>query len=346
LNLIMRADASSAIGSGHVMRCLALAEGWRDLVGGDVAFVSASLAGWFLDRLANDGISVMPIESVPGGMEDAELTLAASASSGAKWIVTDGYAFDDGYQRAIKTGPARHLFIDDYGHCTDYSADIVLNQNLHANDGMYRHRHDNVRLLLGPRYVLLRREFRGAGLSPRETTGIGTRVLVTLGGGDPENVTTTVVDALSDVPVENLEAVVAVGPNNPHEAVLRRTVEALPLPARLEYAVENMVPLMQWADLAICGGGSTCWELARMGVPSVVLVLAENQRPIAEALAAVDAAENLGWHSDLGPDAVAEAVGRLAICSERRAALSRQGRELVDGSGVDRVIGALHEAEP
>ncbi len=345
MNLVIRADASSAIGSGHVMRCLALAQGWRDSVGGDVTFVSAGLAGWFLRRLENDGISVMSMDSVPGGVEDAQLTLATTASSGAKWIVTDGYAFDDGYQRTIKTGPAGLLFIDDYGHCANYSADIVLNQNLHANDGMYRHRHGSVRLLLGPRYVLLRREFRGTGLSPRETAEIGTRVLITLGGGDPENITTKVVNSLSNVPVEGLEAVVAIGPSNPHETALRKTVEALPLPARIEYGVEDMVPLMQWADLAICAGGSTCWELAYMGVPSVVLVLAENQRPIAEAMAAVDAAEYLGWHSHLGPDVIAEAVGRLAICSERRAALSRRGKELVDGSGVDRVIGALHETE-
>jgi UDP-2,4-diacetamido-2,4,6-trideoxy-beta-L-altropyranose hydrolase len=284
------------------------------------------------------------MDDTPGGYEDAELTLAASSSSDALWIVTDGYAFDAGYQTAIKTGPARLLFVDDHGHCTRYVADIVLNQNLHASDRTYRHRHESVRLLLGPRYVLLRREFRGASLSARKPAGLGTRVLVTLGGGDRDNVTTRVVESLSMVPVEGLEVVVAVGPSNPHEARLRRMVDTLSIPVSLEVGVENMVPLMQWADLALCAGGSTSWEMAYMGLPSVVLVLAENQVPIAEALAETGAAEYLGWHSRVETDEIADAVGRLLVSSERREAVSRRGRELVDGLGVDRVLRALQEA--
>jgi len=344
MNLVVRADASSAIGSGHVMRCHALAQGWRDSVNGDVTFVSAGLADWFLRRLGDDGISVISLDADPGGAEDAEFTLATAERLGASWIVADGYAFGDAYQRAIKAGPARLLFVDDYGHCTAYPADVVLNQNLHANDDMYRP-HASGRLLLGPRYVLLRREFRGTGWPPQKTAEIGTRVLVTMGGGDPEDVTAKVVNSLSDVRVDGLEAVVAVGPSNPHDAALRTKMEALPLRATLESGVENMVPLMQWADLAICAGGSTCWELAYMGIPSVVLALAENQRPIAKALAEAGAAEYLGWHSHLGPDTISKAVGRLASCPDRRAALSRRSRELVDGSGVDRVIEALLKRE-
>jgi len=345
VSLVVRADASSTIGTGHVMRCLALAQGWLDSVGGDVTFVSASLADWFLRRLATEGISVVSVDGARGGLDDADLTLATAARSGARWIVTDGYAFDDRYQRAIKAGPARLLFIDDYAHCTDHSADIVLNQNLHANDRMYRPLDDDTRLLLGPRYVLLRREFRQAGRSSQKAAGTGTRVLITLGGGDPDDVTTKVVNALSHVPVKDLEAIVAVGPSNPNEPTLQQAVEALPMPVRLEYGVEDMVPLMQWADMAICAGGSTCWELAYMGVPSVVVVLAENQRPIAESLAAVDAIEYLGWHSNLGVQDIAEAVGQLAISSERRAALALRSKELVDGSGVDRVIHVLQETD-
>jgi spore coat polysaccharide biosynthesis predicted glycosyltransferase SpsG len=103
---------------------------------------------------------------------------------------------------------------------------------------------------------------------------------------------------------------------------------------------------MRWADLAICAGGSTCWELAYMGVPSIILILAENQRGIAESLAEAGAADCLGWHADAGSGAITEAVARLVADPERRAALTRRGRRLVDGQGVERVVDALRDTEP
>ena len=110
--------------------------------------------------------------------------------------MVDGYQFNADYQRALKAAGFRVLFLDDYGHATHYSADLVLNQNAYANEKMYAARESYTRLLLGTDYCLLRREFSSWRGWKREIAPIGTKILVTMGGSDPENFTTDVVEAL------------------------------------------------------------------------------------------------------------------------------------------------------
>jgi spore coat polysaccharide biosynthesis predicted glycosyltransferase SpsG len=135
--------------------------------------------------------------------------------------------------------------------------------------------------------------------------------------------------------------VVVAGAGNPHYDELQAAAAESPQPIRTERNVTDMPGLMSWADLAVSAGGSTCWELAFMGLPNVVLVLADNQRGIAAGLGEAGVSLNLGWHADCTAKIVADALEGLMFSADRRAKMSRRGRELVDGLGGTRVVAEL-----
>jgi spore coat polysaccharide biosynthesis predicted glycosyltransferase SpsG/RimJ/RimL family protein N-acetyltransferase len=227
--------------------------------------------------------------------------------------------------------------MDDNGEVDHHVAHVVLNQNLHARESLYRSRSPRTRLLLGPRYALLRREFWGQGGSERDIPPIAGKLLVTLGGADPDAVNLKVVAALDDLRVARLEAAIVTGVAGPHGAALFEAAAACRTPTRLYSNVTDMSALMSWADLAVAAGGSTTWERALLGLPSIILVLADNQRELAQSAQDAGIGWNLGWHEQLTPAIIRDAIGRLVHSATDRAAMARQSRSLVDGQGAKRV---------
>jgi UDP-2,4-diacetamido-2,4,6-trideoxy-beta-L-altropyranose hydrolase len=339
--LLLRADANTRMGTGHVMRCLALGQAWQD-AGGQTALAGA--VGGLAARLTAEGIANEPVGAEPGSPEDAARTAAAARRLGAGWVVLDGYQFARTYQAALKDAGLRVLTLDDYGHAGHDRADVVLNQNLAAPEDWYRDRGPCTRLLLGPRYALLRREFWPLRRWDRPVADVARKVLVTLGGADPNNVSRRVLDSLALLDAGGLEAVVVAGASNSHAQELAAAAAASAVPVRLLHQVAGMAELVQWADVAVTAGGSTCWELAFLGLPALVLVVADNQRPVAEGLAAARAAVNLGWFADVTPRHIADELARLLGSAPLRAELSRRGQALVDGWGGARVVRHLHSA--
>ena len=222
--LVVRADASVAMGTGHVMRCLALAQAWQD-AGGTVVFAMAQSTAAVETRLASEEIEIIQLSAAAGSAEDATQLSKLARSQGADWVVVDGYQFDGAYQRRVKDGGARLLFIDDTAHTAEYVADLVLNQNAHASDELYHSRATHVRLLLGPRYALLRREFKSWQAWKRKINPGARKVLVTMGGSDPDNTTALVMRALALAARGGLDARVVVGGSNPHIEYLERLRE-------------------------------------------------------------------------------------------------------------------------
>jgi UDP-2,4-diacetamido-2,4,6-trideoxy-beta-L-altropyranose hydrolase len=267
-------------------------------------------------------------------------TLTLLAELKAAYVVLDGYDFDSEYQRAVRAGGCRLLVIDDTVRLTHYDADILLNQNLGAVELKYDCNSDAV-VLLGPEYALLRREFIFWRSRLHTVPETARKILVTLGGSDPDNVTLNVIQALRGLEITRLQIRVVAGPANPHIEELRDAAAAFPGGLELLSAVSDMAPLMAWADLAITAAGSTCWELACLGLPAVSLVIAENQRGIAEELGTAGVVFNLGWHAEVSSERLATAVDGLLFSSFRRLRMSQKGRALVDGKGTERVVSAL-----
>lgn len=339
--LVIRTDANTEIGSGHLMRCLALGQAWKD-AGGEVVFVTACSSERLLQRIYGEDFMVQKLEPFCSAKQDWQVVEDLLAEHRDAWLVLDGYHFDSDYQRRVKEAGYRLMVIDDTAHLPHYYVDIVLNQNIHAKSLCYSYE-PYTQLLLGTQYVLLGREFLKWRGWKRENSEIARKVLVTLGGSDPENVTLKVLQALQHLEIDGVEALVVVGGGNPHYEEVQSAVRASRLPMRLDSNVTNMPDLMAWADVAVSAGGSTCWELAFMGVSSLIIPWASNQLPVAAALDDMGVFFNLGWYGDISADLIAQEVSRLLLTPEIRAEITRRGQNLVDGNGAIRVLPCLEK---
>jgi len=338
-NFLIRADANTQMGTGHIMRCMALAQAWQ-AENGAVQLIASEIPVAIQERLSTEGIDVISIDASPNSQDDITQTIATAKHLGATWLVVDGYQFDADYQQAIKQAGLNLLFVDDYGHAKHYYADIVLNQNISASKKFYQNREPYTELLLGAKHALLRREFWPYNNWQRQTPASPCKVLVTFGGGDPDNATLKVIQALQQLVIENLEAIVVVGGSNPYYETLQAK-SAISKNIHLVQNVANMPKLMAWADVAISAGGSTCWELAFMGLPNLIITLADNQKPIAEALDQVGVAVNLGWHNKVLSHTIAVALLELSSNSQKMIEMSKYGQQLVDGFGGKRIVREL-----
>ncbi len=342
--LLIRADATTQMGTGHVMRCLALAQGWQDH-GGTAVFYSHCESDALRRRIANEGFDFIPFKNTLNNGSDIKeetlKTLEQLKMQNAKckvWTAIDGYHFDAEYQKRIKEAGYNLLAIDDYGHADHYYADIVLNQNIYAHPRIYSNREAYTQLLLGSRYVLLRREFRTWQGWTRKISPIGQKMLVTMGGSDPDDTTLKVVQALQKIARPDLEAAIIIGPANPHRRRIEEEIGNLPFAVHILTSVRDMPEQMAWADMAVSAGGTTCWEMAFMGLPCIMLVLSENQRANAEELDRGGIAINMGWHEKVLPSQIGQSALQLLDSAETRADLTRQGQVLVDGDGIERLL--------
>lgn len=344
--LIIRADASIEIGTGHIMRCIALAQGWQDR-GGNALFVSHCESDALRERIRQEGFRFIFLDRTCPDSSDLENTLniiEREKTGPANWVVLDGYHFTPDYQQAIREGGLRLLVIDDMNHLPVYHADILLNQNLHALDLKYRCDSDTT-LLLGSRYVLLRREFLKYRNFKRNIPDKAQKILVTLGGSDPENVTLRIIDALKNLGDSEIDVKVVIGPANPHTEILSKALTAAHFPNKLLVNPDDMPELMAWADMAISAGGSTCWESIFMGLPSLLIILADNQLGVIEQLSKVDLAINLGHYPELTLGRLSRLIKETIYGYETRSRLSQKSILLVDGLGLNRILNIISPAE-
>jgi len=335
-SLLVRADASPTIGWGHAIRSLALAQTWITS-GKRATLLSCELPPPIAYEWEASGACVLPLQSQSGTPADATEAGRAARDSGASWVVLDGNIFHADYHRELQAAGLRVLRIDD-GRCPAAArcSDIVLNQNVNASAGLYSSGNPHCTLLLGPRYALLRQIF----LDPWPARPIShrvQRVLVTMGGSDPANVTMKALDALRSIADHLMEVVAVVGGSNSHLSQLKRQITSFPCSCRIEVSPRDIAHWMAWADLAISAAGTTCWELAHLGLPSVLVACAEDQSPVAGYLHEHGYALSLGWHPAVSAGTIARAVTELSESPERRAALSAAGKSLVDGKGAERV---------
>ena len=337
--VVIRADASAEIGAGHVMRCVALAQACQDS-GADVVFALAEGVRQFSERLRSENLTVAEIKAAPGSSDDALKTIGLCREHGCSWLILDGFQFSSGYRESVRNAATHLLLFDDHGEFAPYRCDLVLNANPYASEAMYPTPEPGLRFLLGPDYALLRREFLDQSLAPPETAKIARNILVTFGGSDPNNVTLLVIQALQDLGDLALRATVIVGASNPHRAVLRAAVEQFPN-SRLLFDVGNMAGLMSSSELAISAGGGTCYELAFLHVPMLLVTMAQNHERTVEAWAGRTAAVNAGWFHLLVRQSLAFQLRKIICNPALRRELATNAAALVDGQGAKRTASAM-----
>ncbi len=336
--ILFRVDANSEIGCGHLMRCLALAQACPGKQLKTVFVLSSSSSKGITENRSLDELDIRFISSEPGSLQDSRETVQLAVQNNASWIVIDGYHFDETYHQKVKESGIRTLCMDDCGRLAYYHADIILNQNFHAEEGEYQNRSPYTQLLLGSRYVLLRNEFLDLPGRTRNIPDQARRILITMGGSDPQNITLRVVKWISELCLPDLIADVVLGPSNLHFPEIRNYLNQQSGLFRIHRNVNNISGLMANADLAISSAGTTSWEMAFMGVPSLLIVIAENQRPIAEKLNSLGAAISLGWHGEITSGKVQRKFLELIGSPEQRKKMMQIGQGIVDGKGRERVV--------
>lgn len=321
------------------MRCFALAQAWHD-AGGCALFVAESFTPAIKERLSSESFDLIHVSSRAGGLEDAQETIRIAKSRQVEWIVVDGYQFEHEYQQALKAAGFKVLFLDDYGHSKSYSVDLVLNQSLSASEKLYSDRDSQTQLLLGPKYALLRREFT-SWVGWEKIAGPDCRqLMVLMGGSDPSNVTARALEALSRRDFAHLAVKIILGGSNPHISELKRCATASTANIEFLTDVYRLSDLMSRADIAISASGSTCWELCMLGVPSLLVDVAENQTANAKELNRRECAVHIGNRSITASE-IANGLISLAGSQSLRRSLSENSRRLVDGRGALRVLSAL-----
>jgi UDP-2,4-diacetamido-2,4,6-trideoxy-beta-L-altropyranose hydrolase len=352
VRVLIRADASLAIGSGHVARCLTLANVLRQY-GVQVAFACRQLPGNRLESLQAQGFQTFALPDeypqehpeqgiealLPWQAEIAELQSVLSSESKSEqpfdWIIVDHYGLDHHWQTAARQWAKQIAVIDDLAN-RQHAADLLLDQNLTATAQAYGPLIDaRCQPLLGPRFALLRDEFRREPIPIKDQPR---RVLVNFGGFDAAGETWKAMQAMTSF--TELEVDFVAGVDNP--AWVRMQAMAASRPNwRLHSYVSGFARLMAQADLFVGAGGGTSWERACLGLPTICIAVAANQQRNAERLASAGAHVYLGASEQVTIEQLRQAIGFLLGNYGLRQSLAERSRQLVDGLGAQRVAVAL-----
>ncbi|MGC8697050.1 MAG: UDP-2,4-diacetamido-2,4,6-trideoxy-beta-L-altropyranose hydrolase [Halothiobacillus sp.] len=356
--VVFRVDASLAIGTGHVMRCLTLAQ---ELAahGAHCRFICRAHAGHLIDRIQAQGfdVAVLPagvktessLEDQPphaswlgcGWREDAAQTRAILAKRPPDWLIVDHYALDARWEQAV-AGVANQLWVIDDLADRAHAACGLVDTSLHRVAADYAPWISRPYTgLFGSDYALLRPEFlawRERSLQRRAAHWAIHRIQITMGGVDLPNATGAVLAALCACPLaDDCEIDVVMGAAAPHLSAVRAQAAALPWHTRVHTNIANMAELMAMSDVAIGAAGSTSWERCCLGLPSILVILAANQVAGGLALEQAGAARVIAH-----PDAIAAELPRLlAEVAAHLPEVSRQAAQITDGLGAVRVARAL-----
>ena len=328
--IIIRADASVQIGTGHVMRCLTLADELRGR-GAEIVFVCREFDGNLCGYIEEKGYIVrrLPVSNeqehnIEGNLKHAAWLgadwqtdveqvedIIKGLNTPPDWLVVDHYALDERWERYLRTYVRKIMVIDDLADRV-HDCDLLLDQNFYEN---LESRYDGLvpvwcKKLLGPKYALLRSEFREARKNLRKRDGHVKRIMIFFGGSDPTNETTKALKAIRMLNRPDIAVDVVVGSANPHKDKINELCATM---KNVTYhcQISNMAKLMADADLFIGGGGSTTWERCCLRLPSLTLVVARNQAETTAAVAKAGAIWNLGYGGDVSAKSLLSAIKKV-----------------------------------
>ena len=366
MKVAFRTDASLEIGTGHVMRCLTLADALAAR-GADCQFICRTHQGNLIEFIRSKGYVTHALPAAPivapatpdsntsaadlahshwlgtTQAQDAAACAPILAAQRPDWMIVDHYALDARWERALAPHYRKLMVIDDLAD-RPHACDLLLDQTF-GRDAVDYHPlvPADCRLLCGSQYALLRPEF--AALRPyslqRRARPSLRELLITMGGIDKDNATGQVLQALRACPLPaDCRITVVMGATAPWLEEVRIQAQEMPWPTRSLVGVNDMAQLMADSDLAIGAAGATSWERCCLGLPTIMLVLAKNQLKVAQGLEQVGAAA-LVTSRPSAEYQLASLLGTLASTPQKLYAMSKSSAAIVDGKGSHSVITLL-----
>jgi len=321
--VLFRVDAAPGIGAGHLMRSIALAQ-YLVSQGVEIHFLTFQPWDSLKVYLTSQNFQVEYLaltQDELGGEKDLE-TLLGKLAQGFDWVVLDNYHFGSDYEKRVKAADANLLVIDDEGGRV-FSCDIVLNHGLQATQLNY---HRGVaQTLLGTDYALIRRELIDAKKNKKKGSS---NILVTLGGSGDEEILKKIAEAIQSLGSSEIKVKVLSGFSDSS--------------APPEF---DLSEIYDWADLAICAGGGTSWELCFYGITGIVGILAKNQERVARSLDEKKIFKSIGWFRDISSEELVSQIKSLIHNQRKLAEMRERASQLVDGKGPERIYQAMQEVE-
>jgi UDP-2,4-diacetamido-2,4,6-trideoxy-beta-L-altropyranose hydrolase len=340
MKVVFRVDASGEVGFGHLSRCINLAEALRNR-GNEVSFVCRDDEAKSFRALENRLFATVLLPMPAAGEvvdqhEDALQTIQALQGRHPDWLVVDTYLLDKEWERSMRPHVAKIAVIEDlFGR--EHDCDLIIDQNYSERSvqSFEKFVPKTCEFLLGPRFALIGEQFkRLRNLKSKPTTDLK-RIFVFCGGSDPQNLTQLAVDEISCGDLGNVAVDVVVGAQN--KTFNRKAEVNLSANIEIHDAGDEFARIMSTADLAIGAGGTTLWERMCLGIPSIVVSIADNQNPACEKLGRDGFINYLGGQSSLNPGAIRDAVVGFKTEYATLFDQAERGQILVDGRGCERV---------
>ena len=352
--VLFRADASIDIGSGHVMRCLSLANELKK-AGNECRFICADLEGNLIDVIRSNGYFVYPLKEVrlTGNSEysktsglpkidekfDAFQTLNAIGHTRVDWMVVDHYQLGGEWESLVKSASRYVMAMDDLAD-RPHDCDLLLDQTFGRDSSDYKKWVPiDCKVLCGSRYALLRPDFavaRANSLARRQAAEIK-RILVAMGGVDKDNMTTQILNSIAGASLAyDCKVTVLMGTASPWIDDVVSLAARSQLHTEVMVGIADVAAVMSQCDLAIGAPGTSAWERCCLGLPSILVVIANNQTKVAAELSAVGAACIID--RDKIHTSLASQIDRFVREPKALADMSQNAAGLVDGLGVQRII--------
>ena len=354
MNFAFRTDASLQIGTGHVMRCLTLADALRER-NLEIVFLCRPHDGHMIEAIRDRGYEVFELSEADGNHDeelahsnwlgttqsvDASQCVEALESRQIDWLIVDHYALDCRWEGQLRASTKQLMVIDDLAD-RKHDCDLLLDQNLVSGlDTRYSGLIPSYCVtLLGPEYALLQKQY--SKLHPRTPPRLGEikRILVYFGGSDQYNLTSLTVRTFLSMRRSDIVLDVVVSINNHNIKELRENSQTNPNIIFHE-ALPSLAPLMLRADIAIGAGGAASWERCCLGLPALVITIAENQRAIASELHNKRLIHWLGHHDTVDEQLLCSTLDSV-LNNNLAISWSRKCKELVDGNGAIRVASII-----
>lgn len=356
MQVVIRTDASTQIGSGHVMRCLTLA---KQLKKNDikVTFITRDLYGNMNEFIRSEGFEVFELSSSESithwewstdhWLEDVNETISVIKvmKQSVDMIIVDHYSIDIKWEQQIRSFTKKIMVIDDLAN-RKHDCDFLLDQNYHLDiDNRYDLLVPNDCLkFLGPNYVLLRDEFLSIDPMKNDKDGTIKNIIIFFGGADMTGETVKTINAIEKIIAPDIVVNVVVGNANPFKQKIKYFCEDK---SNFNYycQIDFMSKLLLTADLAIGAAGTASWERIYLQVPAIVTIIAENQREITNALATRGAIVSLGSYSDVSQDTIQKNLIKILSCSKMVRVMVENCKTIINPSIVreNRVLNKILE---